>query len=91
MDLHIHALTDDYNNLQPNAILRIQVDHFITSLENAIIQKIPRMVFIHGGGKGVLKAEIIKRLNDYEGVHYFDASHAKYGTGAIEVYIKHQG
>ena len=31
--------------------------------------------------------EIIKELKKYKGLHYFDASMAKYGVGATEVYF----
>ena len=51
-----------------------------------ISKKIPKIVFIHGVGEGVLKSELQSLLNKYS-VKYYDASYKKYGLGATEVYV----
>jgi dsDNA-specific endonuclease/ATPase MutS2 len=56
-------------------------------LNEAIIQGLSKIIFIHGVEQGILKSELIKELNKYQNIHYFDASMAKYGVGATEVYI----
>jgi len=89
IDLHIGELVEDYYLLDNAEMLKIQIDYFVKCLESAFINKISKLIFIHGVGNGVLKNEIIKVLKNYENLHYFDASLAKYGVGATEVYINH--
>ncbi len=87
IDLHIGQLVDDYYLLDNAEMLRIQLDYFIKCLEGAFMNKIQKIVFIHGVGNGTLRNEIIKVLKMYNNLHYFDASMAKYGVGATEVFI----
>ena len=67
-------------------ILSRQVDTAQHKLEFAIKKRIPRIVFIHGVGAGVLKTELNFLFNRYN-VSVKDASYQKYGLGATEVYI----
>ena len=87
VDLHIGQLIDDCHLLENDEMLRIQLDYFNRCLEGAFMNKIQKIIFIHGVGNGTLKNEIIKILKAYDNVHYFDASLAKYGVGATEVFI----
>lgn len=48
----------------------------------------PKLVFIHGVGEGVLKSELEFLLSKYDGITFKEASYQKYGVGATEVYIK---
>ena len=50
--------------------------------------KLQKIIFIHGVGIGRLKSEILKILQQYPNLHYFDAPLSKYGVGATEVWIK---
>jgi DNA-nicking Smr family endonuclease len=60
-------------------------------LRNAEEKKIPRVVFIHGVGQGVLRQEIRKILNDYyPHCEFMDAPYHTYGYGATEVRIHPQ-
>ena len=59
---------------------------YSVSIEFAIKKRIPKIVFIHGVGEGVLKSELHFLFNNYP-VKYYDASYQKYGLGATEVYI----
>ncbi len=88
IDLHIESLVDNADTMQPHKILQYQLKYFEESLKSAIERKLDSIIFIHGSGKGLLRAEIIKKIDEYEGLHYFDASFRKYGGGAIEVYLK---
>jgi len=87
IDLHIGELVEDYYLLDNAEMLKIQLDYFTKCLESAFINKTKKLIFIHGVGAGVLKNEMIKILKTYDNLHYFDASMAKYGVGATEVFI----
>ncbi|MBA3899599.1 MAG: Smr/MutS family protein [Bacteroidetes bacterium] len=88
VDLHIENLVGGHSHLSNGQIVVIQLNVFEKKLEAAIRNKVDRIVFIHGVGNGVLKAEIRKVLNNYETLVFFDASYTKYGYGATEVIIK---
>lgn len=85
IDLHIGELVESYNNLSNKEMLFIQMDYFIKSMNQAEVERLSKVVFIHGIGNGVLKNEIHKYLRNTDGVEYHDASYARYGMGATEV------
>lgn len=87
IDLHIGELVEDYYLLENEQMLKIQLEYARKCLNEAIIQGLSKVIFIHGVGQGVLKSELLRELNKYQNIHYFDASMAKYGVGATEVYI----
>lgn len=90
VDLHVESLLDtrlEFKGAKEEDYLSKQVAVFETCLNQAISRKFSKIIFIHGVGNGILKHEIEKRLKDYPGVHYMDASITKYGRGAIEVYL----
>jgi hypothetical protein len=86
VDLHIHKLVKSTRGMDNYDILSRQVDTAQHKLEFAIKKRIPRIVFIHGVGAGVLKTELNFLFNRYN-VSVKDASYQKYGLGATEVYI----
>jgi hypothetical protein len=95
VDLHIESIVEesdliqeDPENLDSIQILQIQLSHFERCLNEAIRLKLKKIIFIHGVGIGKLKGEIKKAMNKYPDIHYFEASGLKYGSGAIEVWIK---
>jgi hypothetical protein len=88
VDLHIEKLVDSYSHLTNGQIVVIQLNVFERKLAAAIRNKADKIVFIHGVGNGVLKAEIRKILNSYENLVFYDASYTRYGFGATEVIIK---
>ncbi len=89
IDLHIEEITDQFSNLSAGEILEIQMNRFYAALENSIIHKQQRIIFIHGVGNGKLKFEIIKTLDEkYPDLKYQDASFKEYGYGATMVYLK---
>lgn len=87
VDLHIEAFCPNCNELDDHSKFEIQMNFFLKCLNDAIVHRVQKVIFIHGVGSGVLKNEIIKELKKYKGLHYFDASMAKYGVGATEVYF----
>ncbi len=87
VDLHIESLYENCSTLDDRSKFEIQMNYFLKCLNEAIIHRVQKVIFIHGVGSGILKNEIIKELKKYKGIHYFDASMAKYGVGATEVYF----
>jgi hypothetical protein len=89
VDLHIEALRDDYSGLANSDILRIQMNSFRAALEDAISNKIKRIVLIHGVGNGTLKLELRSELKrNYPEFTWQDASFKEYGFGATMVHLK---
>ena len=86
VDLHIHQLTSTIKNMDNFDMLNLQISTAKQKLEFAIKNRIPKVVFIHGVGDGVLKSELEFLLKNYN-VDYYAASFQKYGLGATEVYI----
>ncbi len=87
VDLHIEELVEDAATLSPEQMLKTQLSYATKCLNEAILQGVNKIVFIHGVGQGVLKKELCKELDKYKGTHYFDAPMSRYGVGATEVYI----
>lgn len=89
VDLHIHELLDRHEGMTPTEIISIQLEHFERMLRNAEEHKTQRVIFIHGVGQGVLRAEIRKMLNQfYPHCEFLDAPYHIYGYGATEVRIR---
>ena len=88
VDLHIEKLVPNKRGMSNYDILTLQADTAKRQLEFAIKNRMPKIVFIHGVGEGVLKAELDFLLGRYDNVSFRDADYQKYGLGATEVYIK---
>jgi len=86
VDLHIQKLVKSTYKMDNYDMLNVQLDVAKNKIEFAIAKRIPKVVFIHGVGEGVLKSELHRLLNKYP-VKYYDASYKKYGLGATEIYI----
>ncbi|MEE9407726.1 MAG: Smr/MutS family protein [Polaribacter sp.] len=86
VDLHISKLIRSTKGMDNYDMLNLQLDTAKRKVAFAIQKKIPKIVFIHGVGEGVLKSELHYLLNNYP-VKYYDASYKKYGLGATEVYF----
>ena len=87
VDLHIHQLVPKTKGMNNYDMLTVQIDTAKRQLEFAIKKRIQRVVFIHGIGAGVLKAELEYLFRQYGNLEYNDADYQKYGRGATEVYI----
>ncbi len=57
-DLHIEKLVKNYKSLSNYDILTRQLDTAKYHIEFAIRNRIPKIVFIHGVGEGVLKSDL---------------------------------
>lgn len=91
VDLHVHELVEDPANLEKSEILDFQKRYFVRCMEEALERRFLKITFIHGVGNGVLKTELVNLLKNYRGIEFFDAPVAKYGVGALEVRIPHNG
>ena len=89
IDLHIQELIDSYVGMSNAQILHVQLNHFRNKLNIAINKGVKKLIVIHGKGKGVLKEEILKELNDdFPEFKYYDASFKEYGyKGATEILL----
>lgn len=87
VDLHIHKLTGSSRGMSNYDMLTLQLDTAKRQLEFAMSKRIQKVVFIHGVGEGVLKAELETLFHRYDNIEYYDADYQKYGLGATEIYI----
>jgi len=87
-DLHIEKLVPNKRGMSNYDILTLQTETAKRHIEFAIRNRIPKIVFIHGVGEGILKAELDFLLGRYDGIDFHDANYQKYGLGATEVYIR---
>ncbi|MCH8545339.1 MAG: Smr/MutS family protein [Cryomorphaceae bacterium] len=85
VDLHIHNLVENERLISKEKILDVQLFHARQAIDNARKKNIRRVVLIHGIGQGVLRKALMKLLDGYDRLQYFDASYQKYGHGATEV------
>jgi DNA-nicking Smr family endonuclease len=87
VDLHIEKLVASTRGMSTYDILNYQLETARRQLEFALRKRLQRIVFIHGVGAGVLKAELNTLFRRYEGLRVQEADPSKYGMGATEVYI----
>lgn len=87
VDLHIEKLVNSYKGMSNYDILNLQLETAKRQIEFATRKRIQKIVFIHGVGEGVLKAELDFLLGRYDNLKFYDADYQKYGIGATEVYI----
>jgi len=87
-DLHIEKLVPNKRGMSNYDILTLQSETAKRHIEFAIRNRIPKIIFIHGVGEGVLKSELDFLLGRYDNVAFQDANYQKYGVGATEVFIK---
>ena len=90
VDLHINQLVVSTRGMDNFDMLNLQLDTAKRKLEYAITKRIPKIVFSHGVGEGVLKLELIRLFQKYP-VKFHDASYKKYGLGATEVVVFQNG
>jgi len=89
IDLHIEKLRDDHQFLDQSEMINIQLAYFQQMLDAAIVNQMPKIVFIHGVGNGTLRHNIHKVISKHPQVRTFmDAQKEKFGFGATEVMFK---
>lgn len=87
IDLHIEQLVKSTKDLSSFDMLTKQLDTAKYHINLALSKRIRKLVFIHGVGDGVLRADLEALFRQYEDFKYYDADYRKYGQGAVEVYI----
>jgi hypothetical protein len=87
-DLHIEKLVPNKRGMSNYDILTLQTETAKRHIEFAIKNRIPKIVFIHGVGEGILKSELDFLLGRYDNIAFQDGNYQKYGQGATEVFIK---
>ncbi|MCB9232589.1 MAG: DUF2027 domain-containing protein [Bacteroidia bacterium] len=86
VDLHIQKLMDYHHKMDGDSLLKIQIEAFQQALNQAVLHKMPRIIFIHGIGSGRLRDSIETILDGHQFVFgHKRADILKYGNGAIEV------
>ncbi len=89
IDLHLEKLVENEERLTDGEKLSFQLDYFERMLNTAIRLRKRRLVVIHGVGEGVLREEVRKMLQYYEGCRFDDADPRRYGYGATAIDIVH--
>ena len=87
-DLHIEKLIPSFKGMSNYDILTLQTETAKRHLEFAIRNRIPKIVFIHGVGEGILKAELDFLLGRYDSIDFREGNYQRYGMGATEVFIR---
>ena len=87
-DLHIEKLVANFKGMSNHDILTLQMETAKRHVDFAVRNRIPKIVFIHGVGEGILKSELDFMLHRYEQISFQDANYQKYGLGATEIYFK---
>lgn len=88
VNLHDYALLDSTKGLSNADILNRQLQEVRDTMEKYKRDKGRRIVFIHGKGEGVLRAEVLRELKrHYPTCSTQDASFQEYGFGATLVTI----
>ena len=85
VDLHIEELLKVFSGLSNAQIISHQINCFQKEMDQAILNKLHKITFIHGVGQGVLKSAIREELKKYDHVKYSEGPPEKYGYGATEV------
>ncbi|MFK7808651.1 MAG: Smr/MutS family protein [Saprospiraceae bacterium] len=86
LDLHVENLVGSTHGMTNADILQLQMKHFETYMKKAIRLGVPKVYIIHGLGKGRLKSDIGRWLEENPYVISFkNEYHHRYGYGATEV------
>ena len=84
VDLHIERILRNYKHMSSGDILDYQLHRAKIMLEKSIKSNQRGLIFIHGHGDGVLRAELTSLFKRYN-CTFYDADYVKYGGGATEV------
>lgn len=89
LDLHIEAILEPGQKLEPQYILQLQLAVFDQYMAEAVRHGIEKVYIVHGLGTGKLKAALFKRLslNPYV-LDYKNEYLPSFGFGATEVKLR---
>lgn len=86
VDLHADKLGLKTETLD---FLDIQYKEFLKAFDRCVHEEIPKLIVVHGLGKGILKNTIHQFLSGNDQINHFrDAQKEKFGYGATEIIFK---
>jgi hypothetical protein len=85
VDLHIEELVKEHESMNNSQIIAYQLNYFMYEMDQALLNKLHKITFIHGVGNGVLRSGIREELKRFPNIRYKDAPAEKFGYGATEV------
>jgi hypothetical protein len=85
VDLHIQELVKDYSLMSSSQIISYQINYFMYEMDQAVLNRLHKITFIHGVGNGVLRSSIREELKRFPNIRYAEAPREKFGNGATEV------
>ena len=85
VDLHIEELLKDFTAMSNGQIIAHQLKHFQYEMDQALVNHLSSITFIHGVGAGVLKSAIREELKRFPNIKFGDAPVGKFGYGATEI------
>ena len=89
VDIHIHQLVKNYNQISADEAITIQMNHFKNMFEKALALNYSKITIIHGVGTNALKQKIWKEISGHPAVKtYYEAQKEKFGYGATEIVFK---
>jgi hypothetical protein len=85
VDLHIEELVKDHAAMTNSQIIAYQINYFLYEMDQAVLNKLHKITFIHGVGNGVLRSSIREELKRFPNIKFREAPQEKYGYGGTEV------
>ncbi len=85
VDLHIEELMKEHASMTNSQIISYQINYFMYEMDQAVLNKLHKITFIHGVGNGVLRSAIREELKGFPNIKFKEAPPEKYGYGATEV------
>ena len=76
-DLHIEKLVKNFRGMSNHDMLTLQTEMAKRHLEFAIKNRIPKIVFIHGVGEGVLKSELEFIFGRYDNIDFREGNYPR--------------
>lgn len=87
VDLHMHEILPDNIQLPSNKSLEFQMQVFENCFAKAQAARVKEFLIVHGYGKGVLRGEI-RRFLENKGLEFMDADYGEYGQGATRCFMR---
>jgi hypothetical protein len=85
VDLHIEELIKDPTGMSAGQMIAHQLSVFDREMDQALLDHLNRITFVHGVGNGVLRSAIREALKKYDHIRYSDAPAEKFGNGATQI------
>ena len=85
VDLHIEELIKDHSSMNNSQIISYQLNYFLYEMDQALLNKLHKITFIHGVGNGVLRSSIREELKRFPNIRFAEAPQEKFGYGGTEV------